>query len=282
MPHSAPSQWVCLANAPDKLECDPVLIQLEHPKTGKPARYLLQNGKVCEVQKIDSEGTHSWFIDNTVQQDGSLFFFTPVDPLFLLIPILEAAREEKSGSEGVFRQLDDVLGETSYRHIAELPGIMEQLKNICDYKVIIDTVQVYRLNNEKVLAWLKRKVEMILDHFSSLPGLSQQILFLDSETLTEEQRQILKRRVIVQTLSDYLNAAWQDRLMSAYNFEEIAKIENAASMSAVDSPADYIKRATPKEVVETKKPKLTQTQKKLAKVNTKGMKTMDSYFKKKP
>ncbi|KAK9721884.1 hypothetical protein K7432_003069 [Basidiobolus ranarum] len=220
MSPSKASQWVCVTNITgDKVESDPILIQLKHPKTGKPARFSLHEGKLCEIQKVDPEEKRSWFINDTVQQDGSLFFFTPVDPLFLLIPILETSRQETHESGGVFQQLDDILSneeEFSYRHITELAGIDQQLNHICDSKAITDTIHVYRLNNEKVLTWLKCKVEMILEHFDSVPGLNQLILFLDSPELSSEQRQNLRRRAIVQTLGDYLSLSWRDKLLNAY------------------------------------------------------------------
>jgi len=45
--------------------------------------------QILEVQAVDPPASRSWFMDDdTVLEDGRLLLMTPVDPAFLLIPIL--------------------------------------------------------------------------------------------------------------------------------------------------------------------------------------------------
>jgi hypothetical protein len=64
---------------------------------GLPAEFLLLHGHLQEVNWY-KERYRSWFIDDSVQGDGSLYLCTPVDPLFLALPLLEASRQQVSCS----------------------------------------------------------------------------------------------------------------------------------------------------------------------------------------
>lgn len=87
---------------------------------------MIQDGMIMETQKIDPIDKRSWFISNSVQegscrsfplffffflitlylassitavlfcifQDGSLYFMTPIDPLFIAIPMLDLVRKK--------------------------------------------------------------------------------------------------------------------------------------------------------------------------------------------
>ncbi len=54
---------------------------------------MLCNEQLLEIQRA-SDDPSSWFVDNTVQQDGSIYFTTPVDPLFIFLPLLEDSRKQ--------------------------------------------------------------------------------------------------------------------------------------------------------------------------------------------
>jgi hypothetical protein len=49
------------------LEHDPLIISIPHPKRGTPARFILSNGKLLEIQRTICDPS-AWFIDNSVQQ----------------------------------------------------------------------------------------------------------------------------------------------------------------------------------------------------------------------
>ena len=102
------------ANRPGKAS----ILTLSHPRTGRSAQYLLlpvapptttkapeDDGtpprmQLCELQAgtetIDNGAPvrqpASWFTGHRVCSDGALYLATPVDPLFVLLPVLDAAR----------------------------------------------------------------------------------------------------------------------------------------------------------------------------------------------
>ena len=60
---------------------------------GVPTQYLRLHGHLQEVNWF-KEQYSSWFCGDAVIGDGSLYLATPVDPLFLALPILEASRQQ--------------------------------------------------------------------------------------------------------------------------------------------------------------------------------------------
>lgn len=65
--------------------------QLLGTHAGEPAEYLLIDGHLQEVNWY-KERYRSWFVGDSVQEDGSMYLCTPVDPLFLALPLLESSR----------------------------------------------------------------------------------------------------------------------------------------------------------------------------------------------
>ena len=58
---------------------------------GEPAEYLLIDGHLQEVNWY-KERYRSWFIGDSVLEGGSMYLCTPVDPLFLALPMMESSR----------------------------------------------------------------------------------------------------------------------------------------------------------------------------------------------
>jgi uncharacterized protein (DUF1501 family) len=80
---------------------------LPHPRVPVASRFLFQDGRLFEVQRVmDPDRPRSWFIGDTVQSgspsmarqcdgtDGSLYAATPVDALFLALPWLDKHRRK--------------------------------------------------------------------------------------------------------------------------------------------------------------------------------------------
>ncbi|KAG8788370.1 hypothetical protein FRC15_004650 [Serendipita sp. 397] len=75
-------------------------LKLPHPRTDLPALFLPfssessvdREEQILEVQAVNPPASRSWFTDdNTVLEDGRLLLLTPIDPMFLLLPILRLA-----------------------------------------------------------------------------------------------------------------------------------------------------------------------------------------------
>ena len=64
-------------------------ITLPHPRTNTPARYMLHNKHVYELQMAKPpEGRGSWFLGDIVKSEGNIQLVSAIDPIFLLVPLL--------------------------------------------------------------------------------------------------------------------------------------------------------------------------------------------------
>ncbi|KFQ67453.1 Ribonuclease H2 subunit B, partial [Phaethon lepturus] len=102
---------------PKTPDSEPLFTKLRNPSTGKfwnweATLYLFNSGaqQLFEVKAFHEE-YHSWFIGQTVQQDGRLLFVTPMDPLFLILYYLIKADKEQQGK---FQPLDQVVLDSDY------------------------------------------------------------------------------------------------------------------------------------------------------------------------
>ncbi|KAF9378274.1 Ribonuclease H2 subunit B [Podila verticillata] len=224
---------------------------LPNPTSGFPSRYVIQNGKLYEMQVAAAEGIRSWFVGETIQSDGSLYMITPLDPIFMFIPILEIVRQQTSGSAGRFMVVDDIFENdqyTSLRHLTQLHSVEKLLAQICEVRD--GSLKTFRMDDERVMAWLKKK------------------------TITQSSLKLV---------CAYLSEDWATRLSATYSFPQLDALESRTQVSSV---LDFGKRSgmdfdeDPK-AKEVKKPKMSVGQRKLAKASTAGMKPLSSFFAKK-
>nr|XP_023890189.1 ribonuclease H2 subunit B [Quercus suber]POF21763.1 ribonuclease h2 subunit b [Quercus suber] len=133
------------------------MLSLRHPKSGNTACYLLVNGLLQELHWF-KQSFGSWFVGDYVCEDGSLYTATPVDPVFIFLPIFEEARMKKGDDPGKFRQLDEIVFISGYPGYQHLLSIAENsMQVLCDVKEI-GSSKFFRLDDSKVLAWLYHKV----------------------------------------------------------------------------------------------------------------------------
>ncbi|KAI5070410.1 hypothetical protein GOP47_0014753 [Adiantum capillus-veneris] len=164
-PSTVPSEGSCEFAA----DTGSSMIHLRNPKTGAKACYMLTGDILQEVHWF-KEQFSSWFLGDHVLEDGSLYVGTPVDPIFLLLPILDEARMKKADDAGKFRSLEEILyveDYPGYQHFSCLLG--DTLDSVCEVREI-GTSKFYRLNESKVLSWLCCKVNNTMKGLSSLEG----------------------------------------------------------------------------------------------------------------
>ncbi|XP_049887154.1 ribonuclease H2 subunit B isoform X2 [Pectinophora gossypiella] len=125
------------------------IITIPHPADGRPAKYCLDNinKKIYEIVTF-SEPHRSWFIGETVKSDGGLQMVTPVNPLFIVLPLLKAQCTNRA------IPLEGLLSEKGYDKIVDFVSNMEQ---VADLKGPAD-LQAYKYNEEKTLKWLEERV----------------------------------------------------------------------------------------------------------------------------
>ncbi|KAJ4844080.1 hypothetical protein Tsubulata_027510, partial [Turnera subulata] len=168
------------------------LLSLRHPKSGSTTCYLLNDGLLQELHWF-KQPYSSWFLGDYVCADGRLYTATPVDPVFVLLPIFEEARMKKGNDPGKFRQLDEILfvnGHPGYCHLISIAENCMQL--VCDTKEI-GSSKFFRLDDSKVLAWLHCKVCRLKE---ALPS-------LDKNYAAQNEKNTLADAVTL--LGEYLN-----------------------------------------------------------------------------
>ena len=72
------------------------IVSFPHPVDGSTVQYLVLGGKLLELQVLCPNPRNSWFVDNTIMKNGSLYVATRFDVLFLLLPLLEKSKSNFS------------------------------------------------------------------------------------------------------------------------------------------------------------------------------------------
>ncbi|KAK0709574.1 ribonuclease H2, subunit B [Lasiosphaeria miniovina] len=153
------------------------IVTLQHPRYGKPTRYLVcPEAGFFEFTKIAAPKTtpRSWLIESATQdgaaasaatqttKSADFYVATPIDPLFLILPTLAAGREKKKrmflSSEDHFdavsdpsRHLSKVLTWPAARQLIEA-----RMAAVCDAVEAGDD-PMFRLNEAKLLRELLAK-----------------------------------------------------------------------------------------------------------------------------
>ncbi|KAI8822392.1 ribonuclease H2, subunit B [Fimicolochytrium jonesii] len=285
-----------------------VWIRLPHPRTGELVYFTLRPDPphLLEIQRVDNDGCSSWFIDDSVQKgegrqrwcnvhgrgrgfsfgvfgnaDGSLYTASPMDPLFVLLPLLDARRKQTDAAAGQYISLDDLLFSEEYRDLSRIGGIedlADRLAAVCDTTSPTPDLVCVRLNDEKVVRWMKAKCQRILENFDNYELLDS--VRSGEEGLEVEQIKTSRLRVAIRLLSEYLRPCWVEKLQDAYGLKNAQDANDGFVYfdNVLKRPAP--KTGSAQSGADAKKAKLTPGQRSLAKANREGMKSITSFFKK--
>jgi hypothetical protein len=133
-------------------------VVLPHPKYG-PIEFVRCGIDLYELQTVQPRKFGSWFIDQRVSSDPSLFLATKYDQKFIILPFLE-----KHGQK--FSPLDQIVVMVDGCDCLPLNQVsMWHLDDICDVNDKFgDDMILYRLNQDKTLDWLRKKVQGIAEY----------------------------------------------------------------------------------------------------------------------
>lgn len=285
---SAPSDsWVVIAAdaAVDrkKDEADPSFVKLKNPRTDAVSLYLLgsNDAQLYEVKAFE-EDCHSWFIGQTVQQDGRLLFITPLDPLYLLLPyLIHAGKEEK------FQPLDQLLVDENFPACSRLLRCCCSLHHIAEEKEV-GSLKFYRYSQERTLVWLKKKVDRTVaalkkKNISVGEGVkSTTYIRVKTDSDGHEEDYLcyahgLISEYISEDLSDALRKHLQLPERTSPKESEPPSKKRKLSDKPVEAGEDYTKFNSA-DFARKPPTKMTAAQKTLAKVDKSGMKPMSSFF----
>ena len=264
--------------------------------------------QLCELQSVPVDfGSFLVTPTNTlIGKDSNLYVTTPVDPLFFILQ-----HEPASTQWQPWDQIVEGMGATE-RSI--LPEDSNQLMHLFTRMPVSDDETYYKFSVTKALSWLQQKFKRVQETLerqckeaqksngnsngrSSMASnfnvgnqatgsntMSEQELKTEQEKLqaTRDKRISEKCQAeALQIICDYLNETWKLRFLNHVDLD-------ASLLEPKKAPKPSEKRPAPTDfpVPEVKKQKaIVKTTsvalKKLAKVNTNGMKKMSAFFTKK-
>ncbi|XP_053564353.1 ribonuclease H2 subunit B [Bombina bombina] len=284
-------QWVLVApellngEAKEK-NCKTLFVKLRNPGTGQGAMFLFaSSGKQLFEVKAFREEYRSWFIGQTVQQDGRLLFVTPMDPLFLILYYLIKADKE----QGKFQPVEQVVIDQEFPScsiLLECKQVAQTLQHVTEEKEI-GSKKFYKYNKEKTLAWLKKKVDQTVKVLKSsevcVGGGVQSANFVrcKRELDVNEEDYI---RYAHGLISEYLPEELREDLSkylklpdpSSPTTEPPVKKRKMSDLP-VEADEDYTKFNSDSKNKKSNS-KLSAAQRSLAKVDKSGMKSISSFF----
>ncbi|KAJ8733874.1 hypothetical protein PYW07_014425 [Mythimna separata] len=189
------------------------IITLQHPAHGSPSKYCLddKNNKIYEIRTFD-EPCRSWFVGETVKSYGSIQMFTPVNPIFLVLPKLK----EQCSSRAI--PLEDLLSEKGYDKILDF---VPSLDSVADLKGPAE-MKAYKYNEDKTMSWLEARVKklakVLREKNVHVNAGAVSATFVQSSLKDVDEERYLKYACGM--LSEYLQDEMRQSLEKRFNFEE--------------------------------------------------------------
>ncbi|KAG8452805.1 hypothetical protein GDO86_004554 [Hymenochirus boettgeri] len=288
-------QWVLLApeilSADAKTLSDKTLFaKLRSPLTETGAMFLFINSgqQLCEVKAFHEEH-RSWFIGQTVQQDGRLLFATPMDPLFLVLYYLIKADK----AQGKFQPVDQIVVDEEFPSCSLLlwyTSVGKSLHHITEEKEI-GSKKFYKYSKEKTLAWLKKKVDQTIKCLKStnlcVGGGVQSASFIRTNQGLDVKEEDYTRYAHG-LISEYLTEDLREDLSKYLGLPDLSSPvpeppvkRRKVSDLPVEAEEDYTKFNSDNKSKKSNS-KMSAAQKSLAKVDKSGMKNISSFFSPKP
>lgn len=240
------------------------MILLRNPKSGNATQYLFVNGVLQEFQWFKNL-YGSWFLGDYTSEDGRLYLSTPVDPVFIMLPLFEEARMKKGDDLGKFRQLDEILFIDGYPGYQQLMSLVENcMQVVCEVKEV-GSLKFFRLDDAKVLRWLCYKVCQ----------LKQTLPKLDKNYAAQSEKDTMVDAVSI--LAEYLNEEhWLQPLCNHLKLN-ILEVTGKAQANAEESNLGLYN--APQEQSDDKKPTIVKKgrQAKKMKVETESHNIKDMF-----
>ncbi|WVR07781.1 hypothetical protein IAU60_004824 [Kwoniella sp. DSM 27419] len=295
-------------------------LRLPHPRTGQAQLYLPYSDpsgqqNVLEVVKVNGAHRRTWFVGDSGIDAGSILVHYPIDPLFLVIPLILAL----SSNEDRFRPLSDLLTDlpsmptfalrppfsgsakvaaasstTVYNadlgELVKMKCIRRVFKVCCEKKVVPALSpserpqRYYRPSVPCALKLLRLKV----DHFAredEFEKFDHLVRSLGRDGLLEgeaqgELRRLARLKAACEHLSQWLPPTITSQLSASYHFAPLSEHlanRTAAAIAASQPPSN----SSIKEAKGTKRkaPPTSKGVEALKKVNTNNMSKLTSFFK---
>ncbi|NXP45440.1 RNH2B Ribonuclease, partial [Heliornis fulica] len=258
--------------------------------TGEATLYLFNSGaqQLFEVKAFHEE-YRSWFIGQTVQQDGRLLFVTPMDPLFMVLYYLIKADKE----QGKFQPLDQVVIDSDYPNcplLLKCADVEQYIHHVTEEKEI-GSQKFHKYSQEKTLKWLKKKVNQTVKALKSnnicVGERVQAAIFISDKQITDTNEDYV--RYAHGLISEYIPEDLSKELLKYLGLPEPKSLvpepplkKRKLSDVPVAAEEDYTKLNSSSLKTKTANSKMSAAQKALAKVDKSGMKSISAFFSSKP
>ncbi len=143
------------------------IISLPHcSKHNEATLCLRHNGEYLELQGATISKYGSFLIHNRVSSSNQIFLASKFDPRFSLLPLFYMAREKYSPLPQILITMSEENAMFSSGAPSLFDDIMKdpkrfKLDDLCDINDKHGDMIFYRYSSEKVLSWLRNKVERV-------------------------------------------------------------------------------------------------------------------------
>ena len=199
---------------------------------------------------------------------NQLIIATPLDPYFVILPYLLQCPAH-------FRPISQILVDSDFPSISYVETLLTEagLSRICEIRKPTDDILV-KFDKSKALEWLCVKVKNVIREMKNAdiqPGFNSH--------LSEDEYLRYSCGIIADYLPPVLSRDLHEKLgLQIVEAEEIS--EKPVKRQKTNPEKENVK-STLTVKTKDKVPKQSKAQKKLAAVNTKGMKSMTTFFSKK-
>lgn len=280
----------------------PSLVTFQNPCNGEKRPYVMVDKTICELQSIAAH-KHcygAFLVGSRVVDDPNLYVLTSIDPLFFFLSHWTTPTSYQPLSQLMTCIPPEIATsvETS------------QLKHILQVMAIGEDELYYKLSVDKTLVWLKRKqehVQTVLEQQEATKKRPLEAAFAASFRRPEQSENnappmkteaaavtSMSKEESIQIVCNYINETWTERflkhcsvspsLLQGGTRKRPRQEDVVVSTAATTSGLPAVTMDWHNELQQTTQPpkpppaKLSVAAKKLAKVNTKGMKPMSSFF----
>lgn len=245
------------------------IISVEHPRTSRLCQFIVtESDKLYELVTLANSRPQSVLLEDEIIETCPIWLATEFDVSFLLIAGLS-----KQGNSQRYLELDDLLEPfpTRLKHL-----LQAVLTTTCESIDGADKDQFWRLSQIKADNYIQARISKVQDKLppSILDGLT---------TASAELNLLARQKAAFELVGSYLPPVIATRILELYDFSKLSEHLSSLKSDVID-PNDFIKRKGDIDEASTAAKKLKKGSKgveTLKKVNTKGMKSMTSFFAKK-
>ncbi|KAH3676384.1 hypothetical protein WICMUC_002015 [Wickerhamomyces mucosus] len=240
---------------PDSNLTESKILNFPHPRTTESHSYVLSNNVLFELKELDGDNPHeklnhmrpttkkdnlpvrSFILENNedpensvILENGNLILSTKYNFAYVLISYFTTQIRENEKRFSRYQSIEDFIEILS----ENIPSILELPESLVQKSLVSITDSIregesdfYRYSEDKILQFLRNKVEKLSKNFPS--SVSEKIVkpLLFPINFEDEIPEIIFNLALTKysifILSSYLHTYWTTKLLKSYDFEDLDK-----------------------------------------------------------